>query len=130
MRVDRRCRRTEAARGCQGQGGEHNNWGGSPSCSGQRLPQLLPGQKAPPAAPGPQALWRKLWRRSWQRGLGGSGLGGRAALTWDEGVVRGEGPGGALSVHQQPLQLPIHHVLLHLRLAQGRMEERKNSRRM
>ena len=32
----------------------------------------------------------------------------------DEGVVRGEGPGGALAVDQQRLGPAVHHVLLHL----------------
>jgi hypothetical protein len=32
----------------------------------------------------------------------------------DERVVRGEGPGAAFAVHQQRLQLPVHHVLFHL----------------
>lgn len=32
----------------------------------------------------------------------------------DEWVVRGEGPGGALAVHQQGALATIHHVLLHL----------------
>ena len=32
----------------------------------------------------------------------------------DERVVRREGAGGALAVHQQRLQLPVHHVLLDL----------------
>ena len=31
-----------------------------------------------------------------------------------EGVVRGEGPGAALAMHQQRLHLALHHVLLHL----------------
>ena len=33
----------------------------------------------------------------------------------DEGMVRGEGTRRALAVDQEPLQLPVHHVLLLLR---------------
>jgi hypothetical protein len=33
---------------------------------------------------------------------------------WNEWVVRREGTSAAFSVNQQCLQIPIHHVLLHL----------------
>ena len=35
----------------------------------------------------------------------------------DERVVRREGAGGALAVHQQRLELTVHHVLLDLQCA-------------
>lgn len=43
------------------------------------------------------------------------GLAGELVVHRDERVVRREGARAALAVHQQLLQLAIHHVLLHLR---------------
>ena len=48
---------------------------------------------------------------TWATVLGRSGY---LVVHGDEGVMRGEGPGGALAVHQQGLLLAVHHVLLHL----------------
>jgi hypothetical protein len=40
---------------------------------------------------------------------------GELVVHRDERVVRREGSGAALPMDQQRLQIPVHHVLLHLR---------------